>query len=350
MTIHATTACASSQISLSFAGEFPMTYASSSHDGSGMRGTADDHAEWRLQEVANRPLKPPTVDTFSDAPGNLRQRRRGASDIAGPLAVLLLFLAGWYLLAYMLDNNFAPNGKALILPPPHQLFEDYQITGCDAHPKPAACVNQQQIWQAVKVTTTTAIIGLGIAIILGVALAVAMSWKDWVEKSLWPYLIALQAIPIVAVTPLMIKVIGANLQARVFVTVMISIFPIVSNTLFGLLSADRNQHDLFLLNRAKWGTRLLKLQLPNALPAIFTGFRTSAGLAVVGSIVGDFFFTRGTTGLGRSITDYFLNNQGGLMVVCAMFSALLGISFFVIFGILNRITTSKWYQPTGRTR
>jgi NitT/TauT family transport system permease protein len=200
------------------------------------------------------------------------------------------------------------------------------------------------------VTATTASIGLLISIALGVLLAVLMSWKEWLEKSLWPYLIALQAIPIIAITPLIIKILGANLQARVFVTVVISMFPIVSNTLFGLLSADRNQHDLFGLNRAGWATKLIKLQLPNALPAMFTGFRTSAGLAVVGAIVGDFFFTRGTTGLGRSITDYFFNNQGGLMVICAVFSALLGIGFFLVFGLLSRLTTAKWYQPERRIR
>ncbi len=80
--------------------------------------------------------------------------------------------------------------------------------------------------------------------------------------------------------------------------VIISIFPIVSNTLFGLLSAERSQHDLFTLHDASRRTRLRKLQLPAALPAIFTGFRIAAGLSVIGAVVGELFFRRGRRASG----------------------------------------------------
>lgn len=314
-----------------------------------MRGTAAEHRVRKDVEQPRAARILPALDSFADAPRPSGRRRLSPADVLGPLVVLLVFFAGWYLLAYSLTNNFSPSGKALILPPPHQVFDDYQFRGCDARPVPPACVNQRQIWTALSVTATTAALGMTISIVCGLTLAIAMSWKSWIERSLWPYLIAVQAIPIIAITPLVIKIIGANLQARVLVTVIISLFPIVANTLFGLQSADRNQRDLFTLNRAGWLTRLIRLELPSALPAIFTGFRTSAGLAVVGAIVGDFFFSRGDTGLGRAITDYFLNNQAGLMVICALYSALLGIVFFVTFGLVSRIATAKWYQPIGRT-
>ena len=86
--------------------------------------------------------------------------------------------------------------------------------------------------------------------------------------------------------------------------VIISIFPIVANTLFGLLSADQGQHDLFTPARCPRWTRLRKLQFPGALPAIFAGFRISAGLSVIGAIVGELFFRRGDPGLGILITNY----------------------------------------------
>lgn len=72
------------------------------------------------------------------------------------------------------------------------------------------------------------------------------------------------------------------------VCVIISIFPITANTLFGLLSVDRSMHELFTLQGASRATRMRKLQLPAALPAIFTGLRISAGLSVIGAIIGDF--------------------------------------------------------------
>nr|MDT0665392.1 ABC transporter permease subunit [Micromonospora sp. DSM 115978] len=70
------------------------------------------------------------------------------------------------------------------------------------------------------------------------------------------------------------------------VCVLIALFPIISNTLFGLHSAERSYHDLFKLNGAGRLTRLWKLQLPASMPAVFAGFRISAGLAVIGAIVG----------------------------------------------------------------
>ena len=291
-----------------------------------------------------------------DPPQPRSTRRFQWSSLIGPAIVGLLFIGAWYLLAYNLDNNFTPSGKPVIVPPPHRLFEDTQLRDCPGgldfmlhgtlpkgSPVPPGCVVTSKIVQATITTVKTAVVGLLLAIFAGMALAVMMSFAKWLERALWPYLIALQAIPIVAITPLVIRTIGANFSARVLTTVIISIFPIVKNTLFGLQSADQNQHDLFTLGRSGRLTRLLKLQLPNALPAVFAGFQISAGLAVIGAVVADFFFSRGTTGLGRVIVDFFLNNQGGPMMICAIITSVLGISIFVGFGMLSRLAVGKWY-------
>ena len=120
-----------------------------------------------------------------------------------------------------------------------------------------------------------------------------MAQAQWIERSMYPYLVALQAIPVLAVVPLILSVFGGGIGSRIFVCVMISIFPIVTNTLFGLTSADAGQHDLFTLRGASRRTRLRKLQFPAAMPAIFTGFRISAGLSVIGAVVGEQFFREG---------------------------------------------------------
>ena len=82
------------------------------------------------------------------------------------------------------------------------------------------------------------------------------------------------------------------------VIVLIAIFPVITNTLFGLQSADRLHHDLFTLNKASRWTRLWKLELPGAVPALMTGIRIASGGAVIGAVVADFFFTRGQKGIG----------------------------------------------------
>ncbi len=251
----------------------------------------------------------------------------------GQAIVLILFLLGWYALAYGLENNFSPaSNTPMIIPPPHRLFED--VHG----------IVRTKILIAFWISLKTSLIGLTLSIGIGLTLGVLMAQAKWLERSLWPYLIALQVTPIIAIVPLMIKLVGSNFAARVLVTVIISLFPIVSNTLFGIQSTPKNMHDLFTLHKASRFTRLIKLQLPAASPAIFGGLRISAGLAVIGAIVGDFFFAKGDPGLGKLITQFFLNSQAGAMFVTALAATVLGLISFAIFGIVNNWAVNRWYE------
>src|SRR5690606_7244051 len=141
------------------------------------------------------------------------------------------------------------------------------------------------------------VIGLVISIALGMAVAVIMSQAKVAERAIFPYMVTLQAIPILALVPVIGFWFGYGQQSRVLVCVIISIFPIIVNTLFGLQSAERGMHDLFTVHHASRISRLRKLMFPAALPAIFAGLRISAGLSVIGAIVGDFFFGQGEVGI-----------------------------------------------------
>jgi NitT/TauT family transport system permease protein len=233
-------------------------------------------------------------------------------NAVGPIAVFLVFIALWYVVAYSLHNNFSPaSGKPMIIPPPHRLFEDFHGPIRD------------RIFTALLISTRTAFTGLALSAFLGIIIGIAMSQAKWIERSLWPHLIALQVTPIIAIVPLMIRLIGANFTARVTVTVIISIFPIVSNTLFGIQSVHPSLHDLFRL-------------------------QNSSRLAVIGAIVGDFFFTKGDPGLGQLITFFFLNNLSGPMFITALFATGLGLMLFVCFGVLNRVVIGRWHESVAR--
>jgi NitT/TauT family transport system permease protein len=233
----------------------------------------------------------------------------------GPIAVFLVFISLWYIVAYSLHNNFSPaSGKPMIIPPPHRLFEDFNGPIRD------------RIFTALLISTRTAFTGLALSAFLGIIIGIAMSQAKWIERSLWPHLIALQVTPIIA----------------------ISIFPIVSNTLFGIQSVHPSLHDLFRLQNSSRWVILRKLQIPAASPAIFTGLRVAAGLAVIGAIVGDFFFTKGDPGLGQLITFFFLNNLSGPMFITALFATGLGLMLFVCFGVLNRIVIGRWHESAAR--
>jgi NitT/TauT family transport system permease protein len=252
-----------------------------------------------------------------------------------PIVVFGLFIGLWYLMSYWgLENLFSK--PQFLLPPPHRVIHE-SITNVQV---------RKQLVAATALSIRVAFLGLVIAIVLGVGLAVLMSQAKWIEKSLFPYLVALQAVPILAFVPLLAVFFGFNFKARVIVCIIISLFPIVSNTLFGLLSADQSLHDIFTLRKASRWTRLTKLQFPAALPAMFAGLKIAAGLSVIGAVVGDTFFRQGKPGIGILIDNFRSRLQNEAMYGAVLIAAVIGIVVFVFFTWLSEKTVGHWYEST----
>ena len=247
-----------------------------------------------------------------------------------PLVVLLVMIGLWYAISYLLLDP----QRRFLLPPPHAVV---QVGFLDPY-------NLQELLAALWLSARVAMVGLAIAIVIGMTLAIAMSQARWVERSLYPYAVILQTIPILALVPLFGFWFGFGLTSRVLVCVLIALFPIIANTLFGLRSVDQDHHDLFTLHDAGRLTRLRKLQLPSALPSIFTGLRISAGLSVIGAIVGDFFFKQGKPGIGILIDLYRSRLQSEQMFAAIILSSLFGVIVFWFFGFLARRVVGGWHQ------
>lgn len=278
-----------------------------------------------------QPLAVPTTP-------RLGVRARGAS-LAGvvvpPLVVFGLVLGVWFLVSYVVlepDRRF-------LLPGPDQVVKIGFLDGA----------NRAEILDGLWLTTRAFLVGFVLAVLIGTVLAVAMSQAKWIERSLFPYAVVLQTIPILAIVPVIGFALGFDFSSRVLVCVLIALFPIITNTLFGLTSAERAQHDLFTLHRAGRWTRLVKLQFPAALPAIFTGLRTSAGLAVVGAVVGDFFFKQGDPGIGVLIDLYSSQLESERLYASVIAASLLGVVVFVGMGVLERRVVGRWHIPTRGT-
>ena len=255
--------------------------------------------------------------------------RRLVVLLGPPLIVACVFLGIWNLLSYVILNPT----QRFLLPPPLQVVKVGFLNW--PHLK-------EILVTGLLPTTQVALTGLAIAIVIGMVSAILMSQARWVERSLYPYAVVVQTIPIIALVPLIGFLLNYSFKSRVLACVMISIFPIITNTLFGLKSADSTLHDLFTLHGAGRLTRLWKLQLPAAMPAIFTGFRISAGLSVIGAIVGDFFFRRGDPGLGVLITNYQSRLQGEQMYGALILAILLGVVTFWVFGLIGRKVVGTW--------
>lgn len=264
--------------------------------------------------------------------------RRRVSDFAGPAVVFALFIGIWYLLSTVI----LPPQKRFLLPTPHKVVTDGFLvwrTGERRGFQPILA----SLWDSAKI----ALMGLGITIVFGMSLAILMSAKQWLERATWPYLVAVQSAPILALTPLIRALIDGSTKQRLLVVVLISIFPIVSNTLFGLLSAEKSQHELFTLQGASRWVRLTKLQFPAALPNIFVGLRISAGLAVIGAVVGDFYFRQGgTVGIGAQIDVYRSRLWGAELITAIIMASVLGLVVFLFFGWLSRRAIGKWHITT----
>ncbi|MDP9209196.1 MAG: ABC transporter permease [Actinomycetota bacterium] len=242
-------------------------------------------------------------------------------------------LALWYGVSYLLLD---PDRRFLV-PPPHEVV---RVSFGDPY-------NLEELLDALWLSTRVASLGLAVAIAIGTALAVAMSQARWVERSLYPYAVLTQTIPILAMVPVFGFWFGFGSFSRVLVVVLFCIFPVVANTVFGLQSVQREYHDLFTLHGAGRLTRLWKLQFPAALPSIFTGLRIAAGLAVIGAIVGDFFFKQGDPGIGILIDRYQSRLQSEQMVAAIILSSLLGIVVFWFFGFLARRVVGSWHESAG---
>jgi NitT/TauT family transport system permease protein len=277
------------------------------------------------------------VSSAPDAQPKESLTRRLVSVLAPPLAVAALFIGVWLLFSYVL---FDPTQRFL-LPPPQEVVKVGFLEWSNL---------REILVSGLLPTTQVALTGLVIAIVIGMVLAVAMSQAAWIERSLYPYAVIVQTIPIIAIVPLIGFILQFNFKSRVLACVMISIFPIITNTLFGLKSADASLQDLFTLHGASRLTRLRKLLFPAALPAIFTGFRISAGLSVIGAIVGDFFFRQGNPGIGRLIDKYRAQLQGEQLITTIFFSSLLGIVVFWGFGYLGNRLVRSWHESAQERR
>lgn len=279
-----------------------------------------------------------TTSPTAAAPVAAARRRRSVSVYVGPIVTFVALVGLW--------EYFHRDGMRRFFDKPGFLV-----------PSPATVIDhafgnsivREQLLVGLGWTTYAAVIGLLITIVVGMALAVLMAQARWAERSIYPYLVALQAIPVLAITPIIYSIFGGGMESRIYVCIMISIFPIVTNTLFGLTSVDPGQHDLFTLRGVSRWTRLMKLQFPAAMPAIFTGFRISAGLSVIGAVVGEQFFRQGEKpGIGIVMEQFRQKSRYPEMFGGLLIAAGLGIAVFLLFGLISRLVVGHWHESARK--
>ncbi len=195
-------------------------------------------------------------------------------------------------------------------------------------------------------TMKITVLALLLAVVGGVLLAFVFALSRWVELSLFPFAIVLQVTPIVAIAPLILIYIDSTTAALLLCAWIVAFFPILSNTVVGLRSADHNLRDLFRLYRASPLQTLRHLLIPSALPYFIAGLKIAGGLSLIGAVVAE--FTAGAagkeTGLASRILEASFRTEIPKMFAALVLVSLTGIAIYLVFNLVARLVLGHWHE------
>lgn len=267
----------------------------------------------------------------SPAPGGAASRRtrgrRLAWAVLPPVAALLIGVALWQLIIviWSVPDYLMPSPLTMT----RTAGQDIAAMGTPT-------------W----VTVRESYLGFLIAGVAGVLCALVMARWRLFERGLFPYLVIVQTLPIVAIAPLFVVWLGAGPVTNTLVGAMIALFPVAANTLQGLKSTDRNLVQLYTMAGAPPRVQLLSLRLPAALPAILTGLRVAAGASVIGAIVGEFVagVGGGQGGLGYVITESAVQLQTPQLFLAVLLASAVSLVLFAAVVAVERRLLGRWHE------
>jgi NitT/TauT family transport system permease protein len=258
--------------------------------------------------------------------------RSGAFNVIAPVCFGLCLLLLWQGLCTAMDV------PTYLVPKPTDIAHTLVTDG-------------PSLLRALGVTLKITLLAFVLAVVLGVAAAFLFVQSRLVEASLFPYAILLQVTPVVAIAPLIIIWVKEPTMALVICATLVTLFPIISNTVLGLRSVNPGLLNMFKMNGAtRWQT-LRRLRIPSALPFFFGGLRISSGLALIGAVVAEFVAGTGGTGAGLA---YEILQAGFQINIPRLFAALIlisltGVLLFVSMVWLSDKALGHWHDSAQRT-
>jgi len=230
-----------------------------------------------------------------------------------------VFVLAWYLLGWL------GGYQRFILPLPHHVLEEFWVMTADGR------LPRHTLW-----TLSEMLMGLFLGIAIAVPLGYLLAKSPLAERLLSPYLIASQAIPVIAIAPLLTIWIRSVYWSRVSVAIIVVFFPILINVITGLRSVPQELYALMTSLRATRWQVFRVLEVPAALPILLSGLKVGATLSVIGALVGEFVRPR-SEGLG-----FLLLTARAQFKTDSVFAILLvlGILSLVLFGVV------QWLEKT----
>jgi NitT/TauT family transport system permease protein len=186
------------------------------------------------------------------------------------------------------------------------------------------------------VTLLETVLGFGLAGIIGILLGALVAELSWARMAVYPYVVAFQTIPMIALAPLLVIWFGFGLTSKVLAAAIVAFFPIVVNTIEGIAGADQQRIDMIRAMGAGRLETFTRVKVPSALPFVFAGLNTGVVLALLGAVVGEFMGSK--AGLGNLILIFNaeLNIAGSFAVLILL--SLCGFSLHLVTDWLrNRV-------------
>lgn len=262
------------------------------------------------------------------------QARRFAhqSGIAGWIAFLLFLwemMAWWIRYVWILPS---PDAK---LPYFHEVFT-------------SMIVHMPTLLQQGGISFGNAVWGFGAGSLFGLGLAVLMSISVTIERTLSPYAISSQMIPIIGLAPIVYGIVHDAAASRIIMAAYVTFFPVTIHTLRGLQSVPAGQLELLRACAASSWKTYTKLKLISALPGTFAGLKIAAPLAITAAIVVELMGAPNGIGVLMLSSLYYGNAQILLFWSTILASIAIGYAAVALIGLVERIATP--WQPEFRTQ
>lgn len=246
-----------------------------------------------------------------------RARNNRRSSRLGSAALFLAVLLAWQFLPGL------TNTPSYVIPELSEVIK--ALTDPAAFPR---------YLEGIRYTMTEVGLGLGIGIVIGLGGGMVLAEIPALYRIIFPYIVAIESLPKVALAPLFIIWLGFGLPSKVVVVVLLAFFPILVNTIHGLRSVDRDQIDLFKANGASRAQIRTKLLLPAALPSMFSGLELAVAVSMIGAIVAEFVGAQ--KGLGVLILQAQAKMETAAVFALLIILSAIGISLNLLVRYLRR--------------
>jgi ABC-type nitrate/sulfonate/bicarbonate transport system permease component len=234
---------------------------------------------------------------------------------AAPAALLALLIGGWELLAQLghVENYLLPAPSEVA----SALWRDRDLLAPDA-------------W----ITAREVLLGFGLALAVGVAIALLLHVSPVLRRAAYPLVVASQAIPVVVIAPILVIWFGYGITPKLIVIALICFFPVVVNTLDGLEGVDGEQAKMMRTLGASRLDLLRRLELPSALPFLFSGAKVAVAVAVIGAVFGE--LVGSDAGLGHAIQVGTAQLETARVFAAVLILSVMAISLFGLVALIER--------------